>query len=195
MASNHANPTNNLDVVEDFFQVIQNRRSIRKYKPDNIPDADLKRMIEAARRAPSVRNFQPWRFVIVRDSKMKEFLAQKAGNQSFIEEANVVIVVLGCRDLSRCPVSHARYYLQDPMIATEHLVLAATAMGYGTCWVNFLETHASEVFNSVKKALNVPDDVYTICFVTIGVPAENPSPRPRMDLNEISFTEFYGNTW
>jgi nitroreductase len=75
---------------------------------------------------------------------------------------------------------------QDPMIAVEHMVLAATALGYGTCWIGaFSEAR-------VKKILKIPENLTVIALLPVGVPAEDPAPRPRKVFNEIFFENSYG---
>ncbi|MDH5754405.1 MAG: nitroreductase family protein [Candidatus Bathyarchaeota archaeon] len=170
----------------DIFKTIEVRRSVRKYKPEAVSDEDLKIILQAARLAPSARNAQPWRFIVVRDHKMKEFLAQSVGNQNFVAGASVVVVVLGDSDIA------PYWYLQDPMIATEHLVLAATALGYGSCWIGALADWVPENTGKVKQALQIPENLSIVCLVTIGIPDENPPPRPRKNLQEICFDEMYG---
>ncbi|MEM0007809.1 MAG: nitroreductase family protein [Candidatus Bathyarchaeia archaeon] len=103
-----------------------------------MPNEDLKKILEAGRLAPSGGNRQPWYFIIVREGETKKALATAANNQMFIANADAVIVALG--DPKASPVklpytlSATRIpYKQDPMIAIEHMVLAATALGYGTC--------------------------------------------------------------
>ncbi|MHA2166342.1 MAG: nitroreductase family protein [Candidatus Hodarchaeales archaeon] len=183
----------NKSFTDNFFQLISGRRSIRKYQAFDVPDADIEKMLNASRLAPSAENSQPWRFLIIKDSETKNFLAQKAGNQKFIADANVLVLVLGNKGVSCCP--RTRWYLQDPMIAAEHLVLAATALGYGTCWVGLLETESNKIIHEIKEVLKIPDGIYTICLITIGLPAESPSPRPRKSLRELCFKETYGNSW
>jgi len=172
----------------DIFEVMKARRSIRKYKPDVIPGENLRMILEAARLAPSASNAQPWHFIIVRDQKMKEFLAKSVGDQDFVADASVVVVVLGNRD------NAPYWYLQDPMIAAEHLVLAATALGYGTCWIGALADYVPENTDAVKKALKIPKNESIVCLVTIGVPSEEPPPRPRNDVQKICFDEVYGKS-
>jgi len=172
----------------DLFEVIEKRRSIRSYKPTPIPNEHLKKILEAARLAPSGKNLQPWRFIIVRDPERKRMLAEAAMNQMFIAEADVVIVALSDPTIYSSTGTKRRIpYLQDPMIAIEHMVLAATAFGYGTCWIG--------VFNEdkVKQIVNAPEELAVIALLPIGVPNENPPPRPRKAFEEIFFSEVYGN--
>ncbi len=180
----------NLEVAENFFEIVEKRRAVRKYKPYDIPDDDLKRILEAARLAPSADNSQPWRFIIVKNQEAKELLA-KPSTQTFIASANAIVVVLGDPSVSCCP--RATWTTRDPMIATEHIVLAAMALGYGTCWIANYESRPQEWIEEVKKMLKIPQHMHIIVLVAIGVPDETPQPRPRKSLQEICFDEVYGN--
>jgi nitroreductase len=172
----------------DIFEAIEKRRSIRKFKHKPVANDDLKRILEAGRLAPSGDNSQPWLFIIVRDLERKKALASVAKNQGFIADADAVIVALGVPEVESDPSSSTYLpHLQDTMIAVEHMVLAATALGYGTCWIGaFTE-------EKVKKILNVPERLIVVALVPVGVPDANPPPRPRKAFNEIFFKETYGN--
>ncbi len=183
-----------LSVTEPFFEVIQKRRSIRRYKPYDIPDSDLEKILNAARLAPSTNNSQSWRFIVVKDPEVKALLGQPSP-QRFIANANAIIVVLGLQQASCCPGNQARWHIQDPMIAAEHIVLAATALGYGSCWIATYESRPPEFVKQVKTELEIPENADIVVLVALGVPDEDPSPRPRKSLGEISFTERYGHSW
>jgi len=171
----------------DLFEVIEKRRSIRSYKPTPIPNEHLKKILEAARLAPSGKNLQPWRFIIVRNPERKRMLAEAAMNQMFIAEADVVIVALSDPTIYSSTGTRRRIpYLQDPMIAIEHMILAATALGYGTCWIGAFNE------DKVKQIVNAPEELAVIALLPIGVPNENPPPRPRKSFEEIFFSEVYG---
>ena len=176
----------NTDYAEIFFEIVEKRRSIRKYKPCDMPQEDLKKILNAARLAPSARNAQPWRFIVVKDQKMKGFIAKSIGPQDHFAKASAVIVVLGDQNIA------PDWYLQDPMIAAEHLVLAATALGYGTCWIGALADWVPENTASVKQALKIPEETSIVCIIAIGVADEKPRARPRNALQEICYEEVYG---
>lgn len=180
------------DNAKQFFKVIQERRSIRKYREFEIPDDDIELIFKAAQLAPSTNNSQPWRFIVVRSNGMKEILAEAAGGQQFIAQANAVVVVLAMREASCCPNSPAKWYALDTMIAAEHLILAATALGYGTCWVAMFQSAPSAVAKIIKEALRIPDDGDIIALVTIGLPDEAPAQRSRLELEDILYSEKYG---
>ena len=172
----------------DLFEAIEKRRSIRSYKSTPMPNEHLKKILEAARLAPSGKNLQPWRFIIVRNPERKMMLAEAAMNQMFIVEADVVIVALSDPTIYSSTGTGRRIpYLQDSMIAIEHMVLAATALGYGTCWIGAFNE------DKVKQIVNAPEELAVIALLPIGVPNENPPPRPRKSFEEIFFSEVYGN--
>lgn len=174
----------------DIFEVIKKRRSIRKYKPNPIPEKHLKIILEAAIWAPSAGNLQPWEFILVRSHEKKHELAKAALNQSFIAEAPVVIVV--CANVMRTASVYGErgaklYCIQDTAAAIQNILLAACALGYGTCWVGaFMD-------DEVKRILNIPNGVKPVAIIPIGVPGESPRPRRRRPLDKALFFETYGN--
>lgn len=177
---------------ESFFEVVEKRRSIRKYKDIDIPDEHISQMLEAARLAPSTNNTQPWRFVVVKEPETIGLLSLVAGGQKFIASAKAVVIALANSAASCCPGNPSMWHVQDTMIATEHVVLAATALGYGSCWVAMLDSRNSQNIAAVKQALRIPDAAEIVALVTIGVPDEVPSPRSTHDLSELAFSEAYG---
>ncbi|MCJ7766876.1 nitroreductase family protein, partial [Candidatus Bathyarchaeota archaeon] len=151
----------------DVFEVIRVRRSVRKYRPEPISDEKLEMILEAARVAPSAGNRQPWRFVLVQDADRKKTVAKAANNQTFLGDAAVVVVAMGDPEVS------VRGYEKDTMIALEHMVLAAAALGYGTCWIGAFDEDA------IKRLLRIPAKMKIVALLPIGVPDEKPAARPR----------------
>jgi nitroreductase len=164
----------------EVLEAIRKRRSIRRFRSETIPDETLRLILEAGRLAPSAGNRQPWRFIVVKDAERKRALAEATNNYLFIADAPVIIVALGDPNVS------SRWFRQDPMIAVEHMVLAATALGYGTCWIGGFDE------GEVKRVLGVPERLAVIVMLPIGVPDESPPPRPRRALREIVYLEEYG---
>ena len=164
----------------EVFDAIRTRRSIRKYKSEPIPEEKLRTILEAARLAPSAGNRQPWRFIVIQDIDQKKALAEVANNQTFLN-ASAIIVAAGDPEVS------AKWYEKDPMIALEHIVLAATALDYGTCWIGAFDEDA------IKHLLKIPVNVKVIAVLPIGVPDETPAPRPRKEFSEIFFKEEWQN--
>lgn len=163
----------------DVFEAIKNRRSIRKYQERDIEEEKLERILEAARLAPSARNRQEWRFIIVKDRTKREELVKEASpHQLFMLQAPIIIVayVLDKDYIMRCGVP--AHYI-DVAIALTHIHLQAVEEGLGTCWIG------SFYQDKVKKVLNLPEEAEVIQLMTLGYPDENPDPRPRLPLNEI----------
>jgi nitroreductase len=152
----------------DFFDVIASRHSVRTYKPDPIPDELVMQCLEAARLAPSWRNGQCWRFVVVCDPIVIERLAAQRiygyAINSWLRGAPAVIVA--CAD-PRASGQHGDlpYWAVDTAIAMEHLVLAATALGLGTCWIGGFSE------DTVRDLLGIPDDIRIVAYTPLGYPA------------------------
>ncbi len=162
------------------LQVIKKRRSVRRYKEDLIPEEALLRVVEAARLAPSGKNLQPWKFIIVRDKVLKEKLASASAGQFFIAKAPVIIV--GCGFPDNCYARMGRYMKSWPVdvtIALEHLILQAQEEGLGTCWIGSFEEE------EVKAILNIPRNVRVLALTPLGYPDETPPFRKRKSLDKI----------
>ena len=172
----------------DVFEAIQKRRSVRSYEPMSVPIEKLKKVLEAARLAPSAGNVQPWRFIVVLDSYKRRKIAKGCRYGGFLEESPVVIV--GCGDQKASP----RWYAGDACIAMENLVLAATGEGLGTCWIG--------VFNEkeIREMLKIPNHLKVVALLALGYPREKLDIsakmahliRPRKKLEKIAYLEEYG---
>ncbi|MGD8537616.1 MAG: nitroreductase family protein [Candidatus Aminicenantes bacterium] len=162
------------------LDTIRERRSVRVYKSDPIPTESLLRVLEAARLAPSGKNLQPWKFIVVRDKELKKKLAKASNAQDFIAEAPLVLVACGFPE--ECYRSMGRYMKSWPVdvtIALEHLILQAQEEGLGTCWIGSFE----EV--EVKSLLSVPENVRVLALTPLGYPGEIPESRGRKSIEEI----------
>jgi len=172
----------------DVFEAIKKRRSVRAYTSEEVSEEEVEKLIDAARLAPSAGNIQPWEFVIVRSTEIKRKLSDAALNQTFIEEAPVVIIV--CADVARSNWGYGDrganlYCLQDTAAATENMLLAAQALGLATCWIGaFYE-------DEVAKVVNTPRNVRPVAIVPVGHPAEKPSAPPKRSMREIVHHETF----
>ncbi|MGQ9733249.1 MAG: nitroreductase family protein [Candidatus Zipacnadales bacterium] len=165
----------------DTFEAIFSRRSVRKYRPDPVPDEHLERILEAGRQAPSAGNRQPWHFIVVREADRRRELAQACKGQMFIADADAIICGCGLPQVSE------RWHRVDPAIALQNMILAATALGYGTCWIGAFDE------DEVRRVLGIPPELSVLCLTPVGVPDERPDPRPRKPMGEIVSRETYGN--
>lgn len=172
----------------ELLEAIKGRRSIRRFTGEEIPDEDLKTILNAAIRAPSAGNLQPWEFIIVKNEETKKKLARAALGQTWMTKAYVIIVV--CANIPRT----ARYYgergrtlycIQDTAAAIQNMLLTVHALGYGACWVGAFSE------DEVKEILEIPEYVRPVALIPIGKPKENPPPRPRMPLEKVVHYEKY----
>jgi nitroreductase len=158
----------------EFNEVIMKRRSIRKYKADDIPEEHIIEIIHSARIAPSGSNKQPWHFIVVN----KKEIIQLLGLPKWATEAPVIIVC--CVD----PLE-GRWYILDGSIAFEHIILSATNLGLGTCWIGRFYENLGETDERIKKILNVPDHMRVLAAKPLGYPAEEPGEINRKRLKDI----------
>jgi len=170
----------------DVFEAIKNRRSIRAYKTDPIDDKTITKLLEAMRLAPSGKNLQPWKFIVVKDPNIKEELVPACRNQTFIAKAPCIIAACAFEKQSYDKMgSYMSSWAIDVAIALDHLSLAAASLGIGTCWIG--------AFNEgeVKKILDIPADVRVVALMPLGYSEYVPDPKPRKSLEEIVCYEKY----
>ncbi len=164
----------------DVYEAISKRRSIRAYRSEVIDEETLERVLNAARLAPSGKNAQAWRFVVVDDEHIKERLVDACRGQTFLAEAASVIAI--CVDETLVFQRHGDYmtsFAADGSVALDHLMLAATAEGLGTCWIGAF----SEM--QVKEILEIPDPYRVVGLTPLGYPAREGTDRGRRPLEEI----------
>jgi nitroreductase len=149
----------------DVYEAVRIRKSVRSYLDKSVERDKLKRVLEAARLAPSAGNRQEWRFVIVTDLEKRRRLAEEAAGQRFIAQAPVVIVACAQIDgkIMRC--GQACYPI-DVAIAIDHLTLAAAAEGLGTCWIGSFDPVV------VRAILGIPEDIVVVELLPLGYPAD-----------------------
>jgi nitroreductase len=160
----------------DTLEAIRKRRSIRRYTEDAIPKADLETIVDAGRLAATGSNRQPWDFVVVTNrTTIEQFKAAGA----WIGKAGAVIVVV------MDPAS--RWWIEDGAAAIENMLLASTALGYGSCWVEGDALPREEQF---KTLLGVPSEKRVMALLPIGVAAETPTVEKKL-LEKVLHWEKY----
>jgi len=163
----------------DIYKAIRTRKSVRSFLDRDIEEDKLQRILEAVRLAPSAKNLQEWRFVVVRDRHKREQLAQAAYNQTFVGEAPVVIACCAETDkyVMRCGLE---CYPIDVAIAVDHLTLAAVSEGLGTCWIGSFEGE------KVKQILGIPQEIIVVAMLPLGYPLDTAiKQKSRLKLEEI----------
>lgn len=180
--------------MKSFLDLATKRHSIRKYKKDALDEAMIARILEAGRLAPSGNNSQPWRFIVVNEDSIKKNLFEVAGKQPWILDAPITIAVVADMtakmksEFKTTEISiddpEARNALiksvRDAAIAADHIVMAATDEGLGTCWIALYEQE------DIRPILDVPDHCYVVSIITIGYADEEPGPRPRHPISDIA---------
>jgi nitroreductase len=181
----------------DIMQAIKGRRSIRKYKPTPVDDKAVEAVLEAARWAPSWKNCQCWKFVVVRDPQVKMKLADTLKPKenratSGIREAPVVIVA--CAELGKSGYHKGEHgtdkgdwFMFDTALAMQNLALAAYAMGLGTVHVGLFDA------KEAAKILEVPEGTVVVEMTPLGYPDEEAIAPRRKEISEIVFRDKYGN--
>ena len=164
----------------DTLQAILERRSVREYRPEPIPAADLKQILEAVRQAPSAANRQPVHFIVVGDPEQKRRVAQACKGQMWMADAAYIIVGVGLPKLS------PNWQRVDVTIALENLVVAARALGYGTCWIGAFDPE------KVKAVCGIPAEAEVVACTPLGVPAEWPAARARKEWGQLFSGDRYG---
>ncbi len=176
-------------------EILEARRSVRGYAPQPVKVEDIKAIFEAARVAPSACNSQTWRFIAVTDRILIQKIAQKGMlpviRNSWIATAPLVIV--GCAQLDILAnrigslVTGIEYYQIDLGIAMEHIVLKATELGLGTCWIGWFNE------KKIKEILEIPKTVRVLALLTVGYPKEKDvtPAKKRKPVEEI----FYREKW
>jgi len=174
----------------EFLELVQKRRSLRSYLDKPVEQEKLTYILESARWAPSWKNMQCWRFIVVRAEITRQALAEvmtdKNPGYKALLQAPLVIVL--CAVPFESEVWEDKDYMMlDAGLAMEHLVLAATEQGLGTCWQGWFSEE------KVRAVLNIPQGVRVIAMTPLGYAAEEKKPRPRKDLGEIVYNEVWLN--
>ena len=161
----------------EIFETIQKRRSIRSYTNQPIPREDLEKIIDAGRLAPSGNNRQPWDFIVVTDRAMIQKLSV-AAHWSANAGAMVVVVM----------DTASKYWVEDGSAAVENILLAATALGYGTCW---LEGNALPHEDQIKTWLKIPRRLKLLTLIPVGAASEWPEAKIKKPLDQVLHWETF----
>jgi len=200
--------------MSDLYDVIRQRRSIRRYQSKLVPREVLGEVLEAVSWAPSAHNSQPWRFIVLEDSKVRRDLAEQmadawvadvAGDnqvvdakirservERFVGAPVLILAGLTMEGLRKFSDESQQYIERDLAVASlgagiQNLLLAAHAVGLGTCW------YCAPAFcrQLVQEALKIPKHVEPHAFISLGYPKEDPPVPPRKKVTDYCFV----NTW
>ena len=174
----------------EVYEAMKKRGSVRKYLEDPVPQEVLNRVLEAACSAPSWKNMQCWRFIVVSDPEIKKSLSDSlhSGNPAAKAVATAPLTIVACGDPEASGREDGKeYYLLDTGIAMQQLQLAAYAEGLGTCWVAWFDEEKA------RAACNIPENYRVVAITPLGKPAKESNKPPRMAPGEVSFREKWGS--
>lgn len=161
-----------------FVDLVARRYSVRAYKNDPVPDALLEQVLEAARLAPTAANRQPVRLIVVRTAGREDELRRIYSREWFVQ-APLVICACGVLEQSWIRSDGKSYNDVDVAIVMDHLIMAATDAGLGTCWIGAFDAAAA------RAVLGLPDGVEPIAFTPLGYAADQPKPKRRLPLADL----------
>jgi len=167
--------------MNKFIKLLKIRRSVRVFKDKNIPKLKLEQICDAARFAATARNLQPWEFVVVTDKSKLNQLAALSENGRFMAQAAACLAVF-CID--------TKYFLEDGSAATSNILLAATALGIGSCWI---AGDKKPYCPQVNALLNAPSGWRLVSMVALGYPHQKNVFKiaPKRKLREILHWESF----
>jgi len=162
----------------DFSELIKKRYSVRAYKPNPVEDDALNQVLEAARLAPTAGNRQPFQLIVIHTAGREEGL-KRIYNRDWFVQAPLVICACGIPAQGWTRSDGKNYTDVDVAIVMDHLILAATSLGLGTCWIAAFDPTAA------REVLGLPDGVEPIVFTPLGYPADQPKPKKRKASSEL----------
>lgn len=161
-----------------FQTLIQQRYSVRAYKSDPVSDEQLGAVLEAARLAPTASNRQPFRLIVVH-TEGREAELNRVYYKDWFVQAPIVICACGVVEEAWVGEDGKDYLETDVAIAMDHLILAASDLGLGTCWIGAFDKQAA------REVLGIPEGIEPLIFTPLGVPADSPKPKERRALDEL----------
>ncbi len=161
-----------------FFDLIQRRYSVRAYRPDAVEDEKLQQVLEAACLAPTAANRQPFQLLVIPTAGRQEAL-RRIYNREWFVQAPLVVCACALPAQGWARADGKPYTDVDVAIAMDHLILAATELGLGTCWIGAFDSAAA------RQVLELPEGVEPVVFTPLGYPADEPRPKRRKPLETL----------
>ena len=162
----------------EFMDLIRERYSVRAYKPEPVEEDQLEQILEAARQAPTAANRQPFQLIVLHTAGRQDEL-RRIYNREWFSQAPLLICACGVPRLSWVRDDRRRYLDVDVAIVMDHLILAATNLGLGTCWIAAFNAQAA------REVLRLPDEIEPLIFTPLGYPADHPGAKERKQLADL----------
>ncbi len=168
--------------METLMDLMYARRTIREFTDESVTDEQVEAMLKAAMAAPSAQELQPWRFVVVRKRKMLDKLAEVHKYAHMLAKAPLAVVVCGDEKVSE------KHWVEDTCVATQNLLLAATALGLGGVWISLYPKRKHQKY--VRELLDIPEHLGVLCALALGHPAEKKPARTKYDPSYVHWEEW-----
>ena len=166
-------------------ELIEKRRSIRKFKPGvPVTREQLNRLLGAAMMAPSACNSRPWEFIAITKREVLDKIVQVHPYAKMCETATAAIIIVAIPQTAEMP---AGYYPQDCGAATQNILLEAVSMGLGTCWCGVFPRN--ERIAEIRKLFNIPEPKIPFNVIAIGTPDEDPERRGFFEESRVTYIE------
>ena len=162
----------------EFLELIEKRYSVRAYKPDDVEDEKLQAVLEAARLAPTAVNYQPFQILVIHTKGRESELNHIYPPEWFVQPP-IVLCVCAVRDEAWKRRDGKNFMDIDAAIVMDHMILAATDIGLGTCWIGAFDEDAA------KEVLNLPEGIEPVVFTPLGYPADESGIKMRKELSEL----------
>jgi nitroreductase len=162
----------------EFSELINARYSVRAYKPDAVEEEKLEQVLEAARLAPTAANRQPFRLIVI-PTAGREAELRRIYNRGWFVTPPFVICICSVPAEGWVRMDGKPYADVDVAIAMDHLILAATELGLGTCWIAAFDPAAA------RQVLGLPEGPEPVAFTPLGYPADQPRPKERKPLSRL----------
>jgi len=159
------------------LDTIYKRRSIRRFTSEPVSEMQELELLRAAMAAPSAHDRKPWRFIVIRERGTLDAIARAHPHAAMLREATLCIAVLGD------PECNGEYWILDCSAATQNILLAATAMGLGSCWLGMHPREERK--RAIRPILGLPESMEILSLVAIGHPAERKKARSRYDAGKV----------
>lgn len=163
----------------DAIEALKTRRSVRIYEGKAVPRDMIEEIIDTARLAPTANNIQPWDFVVVTEPATRGKIAELTDYGKFIAQAGACVAVFA---------KGVKHYLEDGSAATENILVAAHALGLGTCWV---AGYKKDYGRPVAKLLGVPEGHELVALISLGYPAKKPEAHGKRALSDVLHWEHF----
>lgn len=183
--------------MKTLDQILAERKSVRAFLPDPVGRDQIVAICEAARTAPSACNSQTWRFIAVTDKSLIQKISREAMRPVIRNKwlAQAPLLIVGCSQLDIVAnrigkkITGIEYFQIDLGIAMEHMVLKATDLGLGTCWIGWFQE------TKIKEILEIPDRIKVSAMLAVGFPGiEPPKKRSRKPIQKIVYMDKWGNS-